>query len=87
MKGGREWSDSLTVILIEIHHGRTHRETDLGRIRHLASQASHPLREKALASSWKQTAVIQGLQSRQSLHPVWVDFDSRLTTPCLSNFG
>ena len=30
MKGGREWSDSLTVILIEIHPGRTHRETDLG---------------------------------------------------------
>lgn len=30
MKGEREWSDSLTVILIEIRHGRTHRETDLG---------------------------------------------------------
>jgi len=30
MKGEREWSDSLTVILIEIHHGRTHRKTDLG---------------------------------------------------------
>lgn len=30
MKGGREWSDSLTAILIEIHLGRTHRVTDLG---------------------------------------------------------
>ena len=61
--------------------------TDLGLVRRLASQASHPLREKALASSRKQTAVIQSLHSRQSLHPVWADFDSHLTTPCLSDFG